>query len=75
MGIQGPPGGAVAETFPISGSIDPKAFPFLLMDLHREENTILVLVTHSLELARRFPRQAELVDGILVIEENRVGAR
>jgi lipoprotein-releasing system ATP-binding protein len=47
----------------------------LLMDLHREENTILVLVTHSLELARRFPRQAELVDGVLVIEENRVGAR
>jgi lipoprotein-releasing system ATP-binding protein len=47
----------------------------LLLELHREENTILVLVTHSLELARRFPRQAELVDGILVIEENSAGSR
>lgn len=29
----------MAETFPISGSIDPKAFPFLLMDLHRQGAT------------------------------------
>jgi lipoprotein-releasing system ATP-binding protein len=37
----------------------------LLLELHREENTILVLVTHSMELARRFPSQAELLDGEL----------
>jgi lipoprotein-releasing system ATP-binding protein len=37
----------------------------LLLELHREENTILVLVTHSIELARRFPRRAELLDGRL----------
>ena len=29
----------MAEAFPISGSIDPKAFPFLLMDLHRQGAT------------------------------------
>lgn len=29
----------MGETFPISGSIDPKAFPFLLMDLHRQGAT------------------------------------
>lgn len=29
----------MAETLPISGSIDPKAFPFLLMDLHRQGAT------------------------------------
>jgi septal ring-binding cell division protein DamX len=29
----------MAETFPISGNIDPKSFPFLLMDLHRQGAT------------------------------------
>jgi lipoprotein-releasing system ATP-binding protein len=38
----------------------------LLLDLHHQENTILVLVTHSLELARRLPRRVELLDGRLV---------
>lgn len=38
----------------------------LLLDLHREQNTILLCVTHSLELAGRFPRQFELRDGHLV---------
>src|SRR6185295_11165106 len=33
------PGGWMADAFPISGSIDPKAFPFLLMDLHRQGAT------------------------------------
>jgi lipoprotein-releasing system ATP-binding protein len=41
----------------------------LLLELHRQENTILVLVTHSLELAQRLPRQAELLDGKLVASE------
>jgi lipoprotein-releasing system ATP-binding protein len=37
----------------------------LLLDLHREQNTILVVVTHSAELARQFPRQMEMGDGTL----------
>src|SRR5262245_15245316 len=38
-GARGPPGGPSADAFPISGQIDPKAFPFLLMDLHRHGAT------------------------------------
>jgi lipoprotein-releasing system ATP-binding protein len=38
----------------------------LLLDLHRQENTILVLVTHSLDLAQRLPQRVELLDGQLV---------
>jgi lipoprotein-releasing system ATP-binding protein len=38
----------------------------LLLDLHREHNTILVVVTHSAELARQFPRQMEMGDGTLL---------
>jgi lipoprotein-releasing system ATP-binding protein len=38
----------------------------LLLDLNREQNTILVCVTHSQELAARFPRRLELRDGVLV---------
>lgn len=34
----------------------------LLLELHREKKTILILVTHSAELAARFPRQFQLVD-------------
>ncbi len=41
----------------------------LLLELHRQENTILVLVTHSLELAQRLPQRAELLDGKLVAPE------
>lgn len=38
----------------------------LLLDLHRQENTILITVTHSSELAAEFPRQLEMCDGRLV---------
>lgn len=38
----------------------------LLLDLNQEQNTLLVCVTHSLELANRFPRHYELEDGKLV---------
>jgi lipoprotein-releasing system ATP-binding protein len=34
----------------------------LLLDLHREQETILIVVTHSAELASRFPIRFELVD-------------
>jgi lipoprotein-releasing system ATP-binding protein len=37
----------------------------MLLDLHREEKTILVVVTHSTELAQMLPAARELVDGQL----------
>ena len=37
----------------------------LLLDLHRQEQTVLIAVTHSAELARGFPRQMEMADGSL----------
>jgi lipoprotein-releasing system ATP-binding protein len=37
----------------------------LLLDLHRQEQNILVVVTHSAELAHLFPRQMEMLDGAL----------
>jgi lipoprotein-releasing system ATP-binding protein len=37
----------------------------LLLELHRTERTILVVVTHSAELARHFPRLLEVADGAL----------
>jgi lipoprotein-releasing system ATP-binding protein len=38
----------------------------LLMELHRQENNILVVVTHSAELAKLLPRQMEVNDGSLI---------
>lgn len=38
----------------------------LLLELNKEHNTILVCVTHSQELAERFPKHCELRDGLLV---------
>ena len=37
----------------------------LLLELHRQQQTMLVVVTHSADLARNFPRQLEMADGIL----------
>jgi lipoprotein-releasing system ATP-binding protein len=37
----------------------------LLLELHRQEQTVLVVVTHSTELARLLPRQMEMAEGIL----------
>jgi len=37
----------------------------LLLELHRQENTILVVVTHSAELAKMFARRLEMNDGTL----------
>ncbi len=34
----------------------------LLLDLHRQQQTILIVVTHSAELAAKFPLRYELVD-------------
>jgi len=41
----------------------------LLVDLHRQEQTILVVVTHSAELAHLFARQMEMLDGRLEAAE------
>ena len=43
----------------------------MLLDLHRQEGTILVVVTHSLDLANKFPRRLEMVDGTLHPAEDR----
>jgi len=49
-----------------TGSLDQaasNAVADLLFELHREENNILVVVTHDLALAGRFPRRCELENG------------
>jgi lipoprotein-releasing system ATP-binding protein len=38
----------------------------LLLDLHRQQQTILLVVTHSPELAKRFPKTLEMADGRLL---------
>jgi lipoprotein-releasing system ATP-binding protein len=38
----------------------------LLLDLHRQQQTILLVVTHSAELAAKFPQRYELLDQHLV---------
>src|SRR6516165_6221682 len=51
-----------------TGNLDrhsARAVGKLLLDLHREENTILVVVTHSQELADTFPRLLRMEDGTL----------
>jgi lipoprotein-releasing system ATP-binding protein len=51
-----------------TGNLDRKAadtVASMLLELHAAQQTILVLVTHSLELARRFPVRLELADGRL----------
>jgi lipoprotein-releasing system ATP-binding protein len=51
-----------------TGNLDRKtahAVGELLLDMQRREPTILVVVTHSPDLARRLPRQLEMNDGVL----------
>jgi lipoprotein-releasing system ATP-binding protein len=51
-----------------TGNLDRRtaqAVGTLLLDLHRQEGTVLVVVTHSAELARNFPRRVEMADGNL----------
>jgi lipoprotein-releasing system ATP-binding protein len=40
----------------------------LVLDLHRQEQTILVVVTHSQELAKTFPKTLEMIDGRLEVD-------
>jgi lipoprotein-releasing system ATP-binding protein len=51
-----------------TGNLDRKtahAVGELLTDLHKQENTTLIVVTHSPDLAGLFPRRAEMNDGRL----------
>ena len=51
-----------------TGNLDRKsaqAVGELLLELHRQERTMLVVVTHSADLARAFPRRMEMNDGTL----------
>jgi lipoprotein-releasing system ATP-binding protein len=38
----------------------------LLLEMHKQEQTILIVVTHSAELAHTFPRCLEMADGTLL---------
>ncbi|MDB5295438.1 MAG: lolD [Phycisphaerales bacterium] len=52
-----------------TGNLDPKTaaqVADLLFDLAAKSNSVLVAVTHSAELAARFPRRARMHDGSLV---------
>lgn len=49
-----------------TGSLDFKsadAVADLLLEMHAAENTVLIVVTHSLELADRFARRVDLQEG------------
>jgi lipoprotein-releasing system ATP-binding protein len=49
-----------------TGNLDPRTADevmTLLLDLNRAQGATLVVVTHSMELARRFPRVVRVVDG------------
>ncbi len=49
-----------------TGNLDRKTASMvasLLLELHREEKTMLILVTHSQSLAGQFARKYEIVDG------------
>jgi lipoprotein-releasing system ATP-binding protein len=51
-----------------TGNLDRKTADVvasLLLDLQKEENTMLIVVTHAAELAERFSRRIEMVDGLL----------
>ncbi len=51
-----------------TGNLDRKtahAVGELLLELHRQQRTILVVVTHSAELAKLFPARYEMADGTL----------
>jgi len=52
-----------------TGNLDRKnaqAVGELLIDLHRQGNNILVVVTHSADLARLFPARSEVNDGTII---------
>ena len=54
-----------------TGNLDPSTADGvfeLLLELNRETGSTLVVVTHSMELASRFPRILRVADGTLIEE-------
>jgi lipoprotein-releasing system ATP-binding protein len=52
-----------------TGNLDRKSAQTvgeLLLEMHAQEKTTLIVVTHSAELARMLPRRMEMLDGTLV---------
>lgn len=52
-----------------TGNLDRKtaqSIGQLLLEMHQQEKTMLIVVTHSRDLARTLPRQMEMNDGTLV---------
>lgn len=52
-----------------TGSLDAataQSVSELLFELHRQESTILIAVTHSLELAAAFPKRFDLREGVCI---------
>jgi lipoprotein-releasing system ATP-binding protein len=51
-----------------TGNLDRKtaqSIGQLLLDMHQQEKTMLIVVTHSPDLARTLPKQMEMLDGTL----------
>jgi lipoprotein-releasing system ATP-binding protein len=51
-----------------TGNLDrhsAQAVAELLLELHKQEQTVLIVVTHSQDLARLFPKRMEMTDGSL----------
>jgi lipoprotein-releasing system ATP-binding protein len=46
--------------------VNAESVASLLFELHRQENNLLIVVTHSSELAQKFEQRFELRDGILM---------
>src|SRR5436853_377366 len=66
LAVMGPSGSGKSTLLHILGNLDrhsAQAVGELLLELHRQENTILIVVTHSAELAARFAKRMEMVDG------------
>ena len=54
-----------------TGNLDrsnTEAIGKLLLEINQEQNTVLICVTHSRELAALFPQHQRLRDGLLVTE-------
>jgi lipoprotein-releasing system ATP-binding protein len=51
-----------------TGNLDRRtaqAVTQMLLELHQDAKNILIIVTHSIELAQSLPRQVEMIDGAL----------
>jgi len=56
-----------------TGNLDPVSagtVASLLLDLHQQQNNILIVVTHSTRLAAEFPIRFELVENKLQRKDN-----